>query len=108
MAEVTLTDSNWEDEVIKSSLPVVVDFWASWCMPCRMIAPHLTALADKYKDKVKFGKLNVDENPNTARKYNIKSIPTILFFKDGNKVGESIGAVPKEVLEERMKDCLKI
>lgn len=108
MAEETFTDSNWEDAVIKSPLPVVVDFWASWCMPCYIIAPHLAALADKYKDKVKFGKLNVDENPNIARKYNIKSIPTVLFFKDGNKVGESIGAVPKEVLEERMKDCLKI
>jgi len=108
MAEVTFTDSNWEDEIVKSSLPVVVDFWASWCMPCRMIAPHITALADEYKDQVKFGKLNVDENPNTAVKYSIRSIPAILFFKDGNKVGESIGAVTKEVLEKRMKEFFKI
>jgi thioredoxin 1 len=108
MAEVTFTDSNWEDEVIKSSLPVVVDFWASWCIPCRMIAPHITTLADEYKDKVKFGRLNVDENPSTAVRYSIRSIPFVGFFKDGNKVGESIGAVPKDVLEERMKEFFKI
>ena len=108
MAEVTFTDSNQEDEVIKSSLPVVVDFWASWCMPCRMVSPHVTALADRYKDKVKIGKLNVDESPNTTIRYSIRSIPIIIFFKDGNKVGESIGAVTKEVLEERMKEYLKI
>jgi len=108
MSEVTFTDSNWEDEVIKSSLPVVVDFWAPWCMPCRMVSPHVTTLADEHKDKVKFGKLNVDENPSTAMKYSIRSIPSILFFKDGNKVGESIGAVTKEVLEKRMKEFFKI
>ena len=100
------TDANFEQEVLKSDQPVLVDFWAPWCGPCRMIAPTIDELAEAYDGKVRVGKLNVDENPQTAAAYGISSIPTILVFKDGEIVAKQLGAVPKAVLEQTIQQVL--
>ncbi len=94
------TDASFEADVLKASGPVVVDFWAEWCGPCRMIAPALDAISTKLGDKVKIVKLNVDENPNVAGKYGIMSIPTLLMFKDGQLVDRKVGASPQPALEQ--------
>lgn len=101
---VEFTDANFDQEVLKSDLPVVVDCWAAWCAPCRMIAPTIEALAEEYKGKVKIGKLDVDSNMNTAMKYQIKSIPTLLFFKGGRIVNSMVGALPKETLVKHIEN----
>ena len=93
-------DSSFESEVLKSDKPVLVDFWAPWCGPCRAIAPIVEELAGDFGDKVKFTKCNVDENPTTPTKYGIKSIPTLIFFKDGEIQDKFIGIVAKSRLEE--------
>ena len=93
-------DSNFESEVLQSVKPVLVDFWAPWCGPCRAIAPIVEELAKDFGDKVKFTKCNVDENPTTPTKYGIKSIPTLIFFKDGEIQDKVIGIVAKSRLEE--------
>jgi thioredoxin 1 len=93
-----VTDASFEDDVIKSTEPVVVDFWAEWCGPCRMIAPALEEIAAEMKGKVKIAKLNVDENPEVASKYGVRSIPTLMVFKDGKQVDAKIGAGPKTEL----------
>jgi thioredoxin 1 len=93
-------DSSFESEVLKSDKPVLVDFWAPWCGPCRAIAPIVEELAKDFGDKVKFTKCNVDENPTTPTKYGIKSIPTLIFFKDGEIQDKVIGIVAKSRLEE--------
>lgn len=98
MAEVTVTDANFEEEVVKSTMPVLVDFWAEWCGPCKMQNPILEEAAKEYEGKVKIAKLNVDENPATAGKYGIMSIPTLLLFKGGNIVKQMIGVQSKETL----------
>ena len=95
-----VSDANFETEVLKSSAPVVVDFWAEWCGPCRMIAPALEEIAGAMGDKVKIVKLNVDENPGTAAKYGIMSIPTLMIFKDGQLASRQVGAAPKQRLEQ--------
>ena len=100
MAVGKVSDANFESEVLKASSPVVVDFWAEWCGPCRMIAPALEEIAGSLGEKVKIVKLNVDENPQTAAKYNIQSIPTLMIFKDGNMSSRQIGAAPKQKLEQ--------
>jgi len=102
-----VSDHNFGDEVIKSNIPVVVDFWAPWCGPCLRLAPITEKLADEYTGKVKFCKLNVDENRQTARKYQVMSIPLLLFFKDGQKVDESLGAVPESMIRPKIEALLK-
>ena len=104
--EMTVTTATFEAEVIKSTIPVVVDFWAEWCGPCRMIAPVLKELAKDYKDKLKVAKINVDEEPDLASRYGIQSIPTLLFFKGGQMVKQQIGAVPRPVLEKIVKELV--
>jgi thioredoxin 1 len=95
-----VSDSNFEAEVLKSTEPVVVDFWAEWCGPCRMIAPALEEIAGTMNGKVKIVKLNVDESPVTAQKYGIMSIPTLMLFKNGEPASRQVGAAPKQKLEQ--------
>jgi len=100
MALVHLTDSNFKKEVLESELPVLVDFWAAWCTPCRMIAPIIEELAKEYDNKVKIGKVDVDENPDTASRYGIMSIPTLVFFKEGKAMEQIAGAQNKTELKK--------
>ena len=103
MAITQVTDATFEDEVIGSNIPVVVDFWAEWCGPCRMIGPMVEELADEYAGKAVIGKVNVDHNSQTATTYGIRSIPTILFFKGGEIVDKQIGAASKAALVEKLE-----
>jgi thioredoxin 1 len=95
---VEITDGNFESEVLKSSVPVLVDFWAGWCAPCRALAPTVEAIADEYQGRVKVGKMDVDANGTTSFKFNIRGIPTLLLFKDGQVKEQIVGAVGKEVI----------
>ncbi len=102
-----IKDQSFENEVIKSAMPVVVDFWAPWCGPCHMLGPVIEKLADAYAGKVKFCKINVDENPQISMKYGIMSIPTVLFFKGAQKVDESLGAVPEAMIRPKVESLLQ-
>ena len=101
--EIILTEENFEQEVLKSEIPVLVDFWATWCGPCMMLAPTVAEIAEEQAGKVKVGKVNVDEQMGLAMQFGINSIPTVLVFRDGKITGTSIGFVPKEKLEAMMK-----
>ena len=98
------TDENFEQEVLKSSQLTIVDFYADWCGPCKMVAPVIEQLADEYKDTVKIGKLNVDNAPGIAAKYKVMTIPTIMFFKDGEPVHKIVGVERKEIFEEKIAE----
>jgi thioredoxin 1 len=106
MSEIILTDESFEKDVLNSDKPVLVDFWAEWCVPCRMLAPILQEIAEEYSEKITVAKLNVDEAPENAAKYNIQSIPTVALFHKGEIVKQSIGVVPKEQLVSLFKDLI--
>ena len=103
---VNVTDATFDTEVMQSGLPVLVDLWAPWCGPCRMVGPVVESLAEKYDGKFKFCKVNVDENRQTASSYNVMSIPTLIFFKDGKAVDTVVGAVPESLLQEKIDKLL--
>lgn len=103
---IELTDQTFEQEVLQSDKPVLVDFWAEWCGPCRMVSPIVEELAGEYDGKLKVGKVDVDSNPETATKYNIRSIPSLLIFKNGEIVDQITGAVPKAQLKKQVEPQL--
>lgn len=103
---ITLTDTSFEEEVLKADSPVLVDFWAEWCGPCKMIAPILDGLATKYLGKIKIGKLNVDENQETPAKYSVKGIPTLILFENGKAKKTKAGALSKSQLEAFLDEHL--
>ena len=104
---IDVTDNDFEKEVVKAELPVLVDLWAPWCVPCRMIAPIVDKLSDKFDGKCKFYRMNVDENPQTAAKYRVMSIPTLILFKNGEAVDTIIGAVPERTLTPKIEAVIK-
>jgi thioredoxin 1 len=104
---VEITDSNFEEIVAKATKPVLLDFWAEWCGPCRMVGPVVEELSKDYDGKAVVGKVNVDSNPNISMQFGIRNIPTILFFKDGKVVDKQVGAVPKAVLAGKLDAQLK-
>ena len=101
-----ITDDNFEDTVLNSDTPIVVDFWAEWCPPCKLIAPSLEQLADEYVGTFKVGKLNVDDNRETAMKYGIRGIPTLLVIKEGDVAEQIVGAHPKDTLKDKILSAL--
>ena len=103
MAEIIVTENNFESEVLKSEIPVLVDFWASWCGPCRMLAPVLAEIAQEQEGKVKVAKVNVDEQPGLAMQFRVASIPTLVMFKDGKPTATAVGVRPKSQIEEMFK-----
>ncbi len=103
MAEITVTKSNFEKEVLQSDKPVLIDFWASWCGPCRMVAPVIEEIAREYDGEIKVAKINIDEERELARKYKVVSIPTLMVIKDGQPVNQSIGFQPKESIVKLFK-----
>jgi len=106
MAEKTFTDQNFKGDVLESKTPVVVDFWAPWCGPCRMVSPTIEELAKEYEGKMIVGKMNVDDNPETAGQFSVMSIPTIMIFKDGQPVKSMIGAQGKETYKKAFEEVL--
>ena len=101
-----VTDANFEAEVTKSSTPVLVDFWATWCGPCRAIAPHLDAIASAYAGKLRVGKCDIDQNPGVPTQFEIRSVPTLLLFKNGQVAGQLVGAVPRARIEDLVSKVL--
>ncbi len=105
---VELTDANFATTVEQSEVPVLVDFWAPWCGPCRLVAPVVEELAETYSGRLRVGKLNTDDNPTVASQFNIRSIPTLLFFKNGQVVDHVVGAVPREKLQKKVDEILGV
>lgn len=103
---IEITDANFEELVVKSDKPVMIDFWAIWCGPCRMIAPIVEEMASEYEGKAVIGKVDVDSNPNVAVKYGIRNIPTVLFVKNGEVVDKQVGAAPKHVFTSKLDALL--
>ncbi len=103
---LNVTDGNFKEEVLNSNLPVLVDFWAPWCGPCRMIAPIIDEISNEYEGKIKVVKLNTDENMQTASEYQISAIPTLLFFKNGKVVKELVGVLPKEEIKKVIEEII--
>ena len=99
MSIYTITDSNFDDEIKNSQLPILIDFWAEWCGPCKQIGPILEEIGEAKKDKLKIFKLNVDENPQTPQKFGVRGIPTLMLFKDGKLIDTKVGSLPKNMLE---------
>ena len=107
MAEpIEVTEANWDEQVLQSNMPVLVDFWAEWCGPCKMIAPSVHEMAMEYDGQLSVGKLDVDNSPNIAMKYGVRSIPALIFFKNGQPVDQIVGAVPKGRLKQKIDDVL--
>ncbi len=106
MKPVTITNDNFESEVLKSDVPVLLDFWAVWCGPCKAIAPIMEDLSNEYNGKLKIGKVDVDENNEIAQKYGVRAIPTLLIFKGGKEVDKMIGAFPKQQIVQRLGQVL--
>lgn len=106
MATIAVTDNDFDEKVIKSTTPVLVDFWAPWCSPCKVAGPVLEETSEEYKDKVLMAKINVDENPQTSSKFGVMSIPTVILFKDGVEVERQIGFSGKQAYEELIKKVL--
>ncbi len=104
--ELEFTDANFDELVLKSDVPVIVDLWAVWCGPCRMVGPIVEEIGNEYEGQAIVGKLDVDNNPEIARRYSIRNIPTILFFKNGEIVDKQVGAVPKQVLVGKLEPLL--
>ena len=104
--EVTLTAENFKSEVMESDIPVLVDFWAEWCMPCKMISPLVAQIADAYRGKLKVGKVNVDDQGDLASQFGIISIPTLIVFKNGQVVKQKVGSIPKHVIENLFRDLV--
>jgi len=105
---ITATEDNFKSEVLESSQPVLVDFWAEWCGPCKMIAPALEQLAEEFDGKAKIVKVNVDEQPGLGQQYGVRSIPTLLFFRDGKVAEQLVGAAPKEALAEKLTSLIAV
>tara|TARA_B100001173_G_scaffold274301_1_gene253858 strand:+ start:96 stop:416 length:321 start_codon:yes stop_codon:yes gene_type:complete len=106
MASKSITDKNFENEVLKSKGLILVDFWAEWCGPCKMIGPSLEEISEEMEGDVQITKINIDENPSTPQKYGVKGIPTLLLFKDGEVVAEKIGALPKAQLSDWIRESI--
>lgn len=102
-APLELTDATFEEEVLQADRPVLIDFWAPWCGPCRVVSPVVEEIAEEYADQVKVGKINVDENAEMAQRYGVRGIPTLLYFKDGEVADRVVGAVPKPQLVEKLE-----
>lgn len=105
-APIHVTDETFEMEVLKSSIPVLVDFWATWCGPCRVIAPYIDEIAQQYEGKAKVAKVDIDNNQRVAMNYGIRSIPTLMFFKDGKVEGMFVGTIPKAQIEAKLRELL--
>lgn len=105
-AEITITSQNFQNEVLDSTVPVLIDFWAEWCMPCRMIGPSVAQLAETWQGKIKVGKVNVDDEGDLAANYGIISIPSLIVFKDGQPLRQKVGALPKHEIENMFKDLV--
>ena len=103
---IEITDDNFQEEVLNSDIPVLVDFWADWCQPCKMIAPSVAQVADEYEGKIKVGKLDVDSNPRTSTALNIRGIPALLIFNEGKPIDQIIGAVPKSIIQKKLDEAL--